>query len=588
MITHISHNYLGPEELDAFLCGAPLGDVVARSSAVLVQVFSSNTAPEHYLAISGVISARLPSAMIAGATTIGEIIDGTLLTGSTVIGITCFATSSVSVLDVPCEDGDARHAGAELGRQIARCPGKVAGVLLLATPLSIDASALLQGIESTASGYPIFGGGAADYATMSNSLVFAGKRHHAKGAVAVVLSGDELHVEFRTYLGWRPLSRLMRVTKVDQLQVKMVDNMPAFEVYRHYLNIQNDENFFLNALEFPFLLERDGESLARVPVAANADGSLQFVADIKEGEAFRIGYGDIDLIVQDAAAIHEAMTQFSPQAIFLYTCGCRRFLMQNDVDLETQPFEAIAPSFGFYTYGEFFSSSSLRLLNSTMVAVGLREGEAVHPDRAASQTEVRAEAAPLDPYARKHSRIVSRLMRFIDTVTSELEASNKEITKLSLTDRLTQLANRTQLERVLEDNLQRALRYATPFAVILVDLDHFKQVNDTHGHLAGDEVLLAVASLLSSHTRAVDTVGRWGGEEFLIIIPNGSVSDAALAAEKLRSAFDAHDFPVAGRQIGSFGVTAFVPGDTAEMVVRRADEALYAAKRAGRNRVEKR
>ena len=586
MITHMSYTYQGLEDLDAVLCDGKLSDLAALSSAVLVQVYSANPAPDHILGIVERIAARLPTAVIAGATTVGEIVAGVSLTRTTVIGITCFAASSVMAIDLSCEAQSAHQIGVELGRCIAGC-GPVAGVVLLATSLSIDAAALLGGIESIGGGYPVFGGGAGDYAAMSNSLVFSGSRLHSKGVVAVILRGDSLHVESKTYLGWRPLSRLMRVTKVDNLLVKTVDNKPAFDVYRHYLNIDNDDQFFLNALEFPFLLERDGEALARVPVAVDAEGALQFVADIREGETFRIGYGDIDLIVQDAAAIHLSMAQFAPQAIFLYTCGCRRFLMQEDVDLETQPFEALAPTFGFYTYGEFFSSPSLRLLNSTMVAVGLREGPAAAPDGLAPTARVGAVAPALDPYARKHSRIVARLMRFIDTVTSELEASNREVTKLSLTDRLTQLANRSHLELVLNDNLQRAVRYATPFAVILLDLDHFKHVNETHGHLMGDGVLVAVAALLSSHTRTVDTVGRWGGEEFLMICPNTSLADAVVTAEKLRAALAAKVFPVIGSQTGSFGVTTFAPGDSAETLVARADIALYAAKHSGRDRVEK-
>lgn len=326
--------------------------------------------------------------------------------------------------------------------------------------------------------------------------------------------------------------------------------------------------------------------MARVPIAANGDGALQFIADIQEGEYFRIGYGDMDWIVSDAAHIHQSMADFSPQAIFLYTCGCRRFLMQNDVDMETRPFEALAPTFGFYTYGEFYSSGNLRLLNSTMVAVGLREGRADPDSHRTLAPHADTEGHSSDPYAHKHTRVVSRLMRFIDAVTAELEASNREITQLSRTDRLTQLVNRIQLDHVLEDNLQQALRYATLFSILLLDLDHFKQVNDVHGHLVGDEVLVSTARILKANTRATDTVGRWGGEEFLIVVPNAGLSDAARLAEKLRSSIEAHDFPTVGKMTASFGVTCFESEDDVVTMISRADMTLYAAKRAGRNRVE--
>ncbi|HUH39574.1 MAG TPA: GGDEF domain-containing protein [Castellaniella sp.] len=586
MITHISHRYTDQEALEALLNDGKLLDTVSVSSSILVQVFSANTSVGHLRTVSALVSARLPRATVVGATTVGEVYEGYLLTGSTVVGITCFESSTLSVVAMACQDADVRQAGAELGARMRRCPGTIAGVMLLATPLSIDAGALLQGIESTAGGLPIFGGGAGDYAAMAHSLVFAGDQQYPQGAVAVVLSGDDLHIESGTYLGWRPLSRSMQITKIDGLLVETVDGKPAFDVYRHYLNIPNDENFFLNALEFPFLLERSGELLARVPIAANGDGALQFIADIQEGEYFRIGYGDMDWIVSDAAHIHQSMADFSPQAIFLYTCGCRRFLMQNDVDMETRPFEALAPTFGFYTYGEFYSSGNLRLLNSTMVAVGLREGRADPDSHRTLAPHADTEGHSSDPYAHKHTRVVSRLMRFIDAVTAELEASNREITQLSRTDRLTQLVNRIQLDHVLEDNLQQALRYATPFSILLLDLDHFKQVNDVHGHLVGDEVLVGTARILKANTRATDTVGRWGGEEFLIVVPNAGLSDAARLAEKLRSSIEAHDFPTVGKMTASFGVTCFESEDDVVTMISRADMTLYAAKRAGRNRVE--
>jgi len=226
-------------------------------------------------------------------------------------------------------------------------------------------------------------------------------------------------------------------------------------------------------------------------------------------------------------------------------------------------------------------------LNSTMVAIGLREGEAA--DAGSNRTPALHTGTAVDssdPYAYKHTRVVSRLMRFIDAVTAELEASNREITQLSRTDRLTQLVNRIQLDHVLEENLQQALRYAVPFSIILLDLDHFKQVNDVHGHLVGDEVLVSTARILTANTRITDTVGRWGGEEFLIIVPNAGLGDAARLAEKLRSGIETHDFPTVGKLTASFGVTCFAPEDDVVTMISRADMTLYAAKRAGRNRVE--
>jgi diguanylate cyclase (GGDEF)-like protein len=339
-------------------------------------------------------------------------------------------------------------------------------------------------------------------------------------------------------------------------------------------------------MEFPMLLEREGALVARIPAALTAEGDLQMIADIAEGETFRMGYGNPDLIVHDAKQVHRALTKFGSQVNFLYSCCSRRFLMQEDVELETLPFETSAPTFGFYTYGEFYGIDRLTLLNATMVAVGLREGaELAGPVRKEATTSTRVTAIP-DPLANKHARIVTRLVHFIESVTSDLEAANREITKLSLTDRLTQLPNRARIDQALHDNMNLATRYGNGFSVVLIDVDHFKQVNDTHGHLAGDVVLSKIAEVLAHQTRSTDIAGRWGGEEFLVVAPQTSLDKAAKLAEKLRSSVANTTFPVSGRKTISLGVAAYSPGEDLKKLLARADSALYLAKRSGRNRVE--
>ena len=586
MIFHITHVFTHLETLLVEVSSGPVAQAAERSQSQLIQIYFAESNRTHLAVIASFLGSRFPSAVIVGASTVGEVAHGRSMIHQTVIGFTFFESSDISVIAADCSGGNEYSVGADMGQHINDRATDIAGVLLLSTPLSIDASALLKGLETALDDYPVFGGGAGDYAAMKNSLVFSGSEQFDKGAIAVIFSGSDLHIESKTYLGWRPLSRPMRVTQVDGLRVLRVDDQPAFDVYHRYLGLSADDHFFLNALEFPFLLEREGILLARVPVTADEQGALQFVADIHEGEVFRIGYGDIDLVTQDAREIHHSMKQFCPQAVFLYTCGCRRFLMQDAVELETRPFEDIAPTFGFYTYGEFFGSSDLTLLNSTMVAVGIREGRLEPGNPIESSHLIKAAADDQDPYANKHARIVSKLLRFIDTVTSELEASIMEVTKVSMTDSLTQLANRIRLDQVLDEQIALVIRYGIPFSIIILDVDHFKQVNDAHGHLAGDELLVRLARLLATNTRSVDVVGRWGGEEFLVIAPNTSIEGAVMLAENLRLALESTEFPLIGRKTGSFGVAGYAIGDNSVDLVARADAALYVAKNAGRNRVE--
>ena len=154
------------------------------------------------------------------------------------------------------------------------------------------------------------------------------------------------------------------------------------------------------------------------------------------------------------------------------------------------------------------------------------------------------------------------------------------------TDALTGLNNRMKLDEALEGELGLAQRYRQTFAIVMLDIDHFKKVNDTHGHLIGDAVLKQVAGLLRGSLRKTDVPGRWGGEEFLVLLPQQDWRHAAMIAEKLRAAIASASFPEVGRVTASFGVSEYAAGDTVASLVKRADEALYRAKNQGRNRVE--
>ena len=161
----------------------------------------------------------------------------------------------------------------------------------------------------------------------------------------------------------------------------------------------------------------------------------------------------------------------------------------------------------------------------------------------------------------------------------------KLVEKLSITDRLTQLYNRVKLDDVFKDEINRAKRYDEKFCVILLDIDHFKSVNDTYGHDVGDMTLIDVANILKSSIRQTDIVGRWGGEEFVIITPKTTLENAMILANKIRENIQNHTFKHIGTKTSSFGVSIYKDGDNADTMVKRADNALYEAKKTGRNKV---
>lgn len=162
---------------------------------------------------------------------------------------------------------------------------------------------------------------------------------------------------------------------------------------------------------------------------------------------------------------------------------------------------------------------------------------------------------------------------------------NKKLQICATTDSLTQLPNRFQIDEILKLEDRNFQRYNDSFSVILADIDFFKKVNDVYGHNVGDMVLIEFANILKYHTRCSDVVGRWGGEEFLIICPKTDLDGAAKHAELIRSTIEQHTFEKVAKQTASFGVAQYVQGDTLESLFIRVDKALYEAKGNGRNQV---
>ncbi len=168
----------------------------------------------------------------------------------------------------------------------------------------------------------------------------------------------------------------------------------------------------------------------------------------------------------------------------------------------------------------------------------------------------------------------------------KLQESNLELERLAVTDKLTQLPNRVKIDELLELELARTGRSGQEFSILILDIDFFKSINDTHGHQAGDIVLKEFAVTVKDSLRKTDTVGRWGGEEFLIVVPAVGIEAATVMAEKLRRIIETKQFTGVPGITCSFGITSSVPGDSVTAMIKRADQALYRAKNAGRNRVE--
>lgn len=591
---HLTVTFSDLGELASFLGSDKVLEAVADARSVLAQVYTGICDETWIEQVVGQVGNNRDKVVVVGATTFGEIEAGQALSKSTVVSLICFESARLTAIALPCKWGDEVIAAQQVALALHDIHEPVKGVLLLATTLSVNCNVLLAQLFADAPEIPVFGGGAGDNGAHEQTFVFSGDGSISSGLVAVALHGESLDILRRGYLGWERMGRPMVVTKVERFTLHTINDRPAFEMYRRYLGITEDEDFFLNAMEFPFMVERGGQVVARVPHAVHTDGAIDFVADLVEGETIEFGYAHVDAILMNASATVEAVRRFEPEAISIYSGGIRRFVMQQDVGLELAPFEAIAPTAGFFSYGEFFSfDTHSPLLNARLVIVGMRErprGKVFADDTSDAHHRESAKDTATDVYAPNHMRVLSKLQHFMRAVTDELEEANARLASLADHDYLTGLWNRRVLSSQLENEMERCRRHGRGCSLIFADIDHFKTLNDDYGHSAGDRVLMAFANLLTANARASDCVCRYGGEEFVVLLTEMSGSQARAIAERIRGQVQQltlkHNHEQLPQVTVSLGV-AYFPDDakTPDDLLIVADNALYKAKRTGRNRV---
>jgi len=193
-----------------------------------------------------------------------------------------------------------------------------------------------------------------------------------------------------------------------------------------------------------------------------------------------------------------------------------------------------------------------------------------------------------------------QLEQLVDERTNELAKTNialqeeirkrkkaeVELERLATTDPLTLLFNRRKFDELLEYEMERDRRYRSGLSILFCDIDNFKRINDKYGHDVGDSILSTFASKVKNSIRKSDIVARWGGEEFVLLIPNTTAEITRTITEKIRKMIESTDFPIVEKVTASFGVTHSLGEDNRDTVIKRADESLYRAKEKGRNRVE--
>lgn len=190
---------------------------------------------------------------------------------------------------------------------------------------------------------------------------------------------------------------------------------------------------------------------------------------------------------------------------------------------------------------------------------------------------------------KNYKRLLRQLVKLTtisDKLQRKLISTQDDLKELIITDSLTNLYNRRKLDETLALRAANYIKNSSPFSVIIIDIDEFKKVNDLHGHHVGDLVLIEFSNLIKANIDSSNILGRWGGEEFMIISTNLNFEETIKSAEKLRKMIEEFNFPVVGKKTASFGIAEFMKERSIDDLIIRADKALYLAKKNGRNRVE--
>lgn len=571
-------------ELEGIIAAITHSEVYEQASGVLLQLYNPKVSMDE-ANIVAYIRTHCKKACLVGLTcaNIADV-EFDIKDNPVELNVTYFRTTRLLSFDFDMAQETGFVAGRILNNKLedvydARC------MLLCYSCSSVAINAFTT--EFSHHKLPVFGAKAGRSIRALNTAMVYGRHTYANGIVAIIFAGEDLRLYMDNCLGFKEIGVEMLVTKTESDNIiKEIDHKPATEVYAKYLNVRPNPYFVHNVCEFPLIFYREDCAIARVPFAYGEDGSIHFTADVAKGEAFRLSYGTPDNLFAIIDQSVQKLQTFKPEAVFLFECGNRVRLLKGQADHALDRFREFSPELSAAVgYAElFYSASGGGVLNSALVAVGLTE-ETASQDSIRGCINFTKETEHKEEEERDYIPFVERILHFLEKTSLELDQLNKELGKIAYTDRLTRIYNRWELEHKITELIKRSGDEHTPLSLIFMDIDHFKQVNDTYGHDVGDMVLRATVDLIKENLQSAHVFGRWGGDEFLYALPDTDLDEAQAFAEKLRVQVEANCYVVVRHVTMSFGVTSITEADDMDSFVKRADEALYMAKESDRNRV---
>ena len=541
-------------------------------SAVMIQIFTEVLDEKEITRVISKIKEWMPEAIVFGCSSNGNILNGDFSGGSFVLVCSLFEYPStrIETLAYRYGENDLTTVAEKLCGEVKKRPW-VKGVQLLSTIRGMSMTELCDGLSLLPEEIQVFGG-AAFTANLEDdeACVFANQEYLESGIVFLLMGGDELHIQTQFVTGWKPLGSYLHVTKADGVFLKELNHRPAYDIYYKYLHIRNDEHFFHNTLEFPFLYRHKDIDIMRAPTASNPDGSLTMTSDMEENVQARIAYGDPWTILKTTYEAAEKMLPFAPEGITVFSCAGRRTFWGNrEVGKETEVYQRLAPTSGFYTAGEFLrTGKDVNQHNVTQVIAAIREGDA----RPVPAEMIRQEEQSFEGKV----SMINRMATFIKATTEELEEANRKLQELAVKDVLTGVWNKNAyFSKINEINESPDCA----FAVAIFDMNGLKGTNDTFGHECGDHAICDAVKALKD-VFGTDNLYRIGGDEFIAVVDQADHQKMtgffSLLDQKIEEINrEDHDYQ---RPLSlSKGFAVFIPASDHEYMdtFRRADEAMY-------------
>ena len=488
------------------------------SPTVCFQIHSAVLDTNKLKPIWDILEHVFPQAPWFGSSTGGNIADCEMTTDISVSAIIFEKpTTKIEIFQYDFSKASVRNIASEIVKAANRKSWvKAIEIYHCISPFST--THLCEELDALAPDIQVFGGivGSPDI-TSSDSCIFSSVGGYTNtGLLVVFYGGDEFFVESRKISGWKPIGRNFQVTHAKGNILYELGGIPAYEVYNKYLDINNDKNFFDNALEFPMLYEHNEISIVRAVATTNSDGSLTMSSDIEEGSIIRLLYAEPQLILQNIKTESENCKKFAPEVMHIFSGAARNaYWAQHEQMYEMDLLKGISSSTGFFSHGEFLREKGhLNQHNITLVIASMREGPIVKREIANNENINKVKSFRL-PVAARMATFIRETSFELEQTNSKLQVMSEHMQDVATTDSLTGLENRVAFDALLKMISQEDSE--SNWTMLLMDVNGLKYANDTFGHQAGDALIVAASNIITNVYESKGNCFRIGGDEFAVI-----------------------------------------------------------------------